>query len=126
PESLLPLVLRTTDTGFGGFYLDIEKTMETLGVSRLDAHEIQNQMRDELEVVAGSPSAVQQRPYLAAALANAVDNVVRRKQSESGFKPIAFQPNEFVVVLDLDETLLVHWYAMGMAAGAARAGSLMV
>ena len=123
-EATLALVLRDSDTGFGGFYLDIEKTMETLGVTRLEATEIQNQMRDELETLAGGVSMVAQRPYLPVALSNSIDSVVRRKQHEGGFKPIKFESGEFVVVLDLDETLLTHWYELGKGDGATRMGTL--
>ncbi|MCC7442911.1 MAG: hypothetical protein IT285_14860 [Bdellovibrionales bacterium] len=118
------LVLADTDSDFGGYYLDIERTVERLQVSRLQAHEIQKLMRDELELLSGSPSVLEQAPYLSQALANSVDAVVSRGVSPSGYRPMRFRQGEFVIVFDLDETLLTHWYRHGKGVGINRKGSL--
>lgn len=108
------VIRRTTDSGFGGFYLDIEKTMQTYQVSRLEAHEIQNQMRDELESISGSLSVFHQAMYVDQALKNAVYNVTVLKNSESGFEPRPLYAGQFYIVLDLDETVLTQWYDNGL------------
>lgn len=112
---VLPEVIeKTTDNGFGGFYLNIEKAMEKYKVSRLEAHEIQNQMRDELFSISGSLSIYNQHAYLDEALKTAIYNVTVLKQFESGFKAKYLRPGSFYLVLDLDETLLTQWYANGL------------
>ena len=107
------IINRTTDYGFGGFYLNIDKTMQKYKISRLSAHEIQNQMRDELESLSGSFSIFHQAPYLKQALKNAVYNVTVLKNYESGFEPKPLNQGEFYIVLDLDETILTQWYQNG-------------
>lgn len=107
------IINRSTEPGFGGFYLDIEKTMQKYKISRMMAHEIQNQMRDELESLSSSFSIFHQAPYLAEAVKNAVYNVTVLKNFESGFEPKALKQGEFYVVLDLDETVLTQWYRNG-------------
>lgn len=112
---VLPDVIeKTTDNGFGGFYLNIEKAMEKYKISRSEAHEIQNQMRDELFSISGSLSVYNQHAYLDEALKTAIYNVTVLKQFESGFKPTYLRPGSFYLVLDLDETLLTQWYANGL------------
>ncbi|HTL12171.1 MAG TPA: NIF family HAD-type phosphatase [Bdellovibrionota bacterium] len=123
PYEVRDLVLDTADMDFGGLYVDIEGAMAKLGVTRLQAHEIQRVMRDELETLSGSPSAIQQAPHLKQALADAVDSVVNRGISPSGFKPLTFKKGEFVVVFDLDETLLTHWYRLSKGTAQERRGS---
>ncbi|MGB0455225.1 MAG: NIF family HAD-type phosphatase [Bacteriovoracaceae bacterium] len=120
------LILRTTDADFGGFYLDIEKVMRRHNVSSRIAYEIQNQMRDELELIAHSTSRVEQAPFVNKALLNATDNVLNHLYFESGFKPLNFKKNDFVIVFDLDETLLTQWYAAGGKDGDQRKGHLTV
>jgi hypothetical protein len=107
------VIRRTTDPGFGGFYLDIEKTMAKYKISRMMAHEIQNQMRDELESLSNSFSIFHQAPYLKGALEDAVYNVTVLKNFESGYEPTNLKQGEFYVVLDLDETVLTQWYHNG-------------
>lgn len=108
------VIRRVTDAGFGGFYLDIEKTMQEYQVNRYQAHEIQNQMRDELESLSGSFSIFHQAPYAEEALSNAVYNVTVLKNTESGFEAKPLYAGQFYLVLDLDETVLTQWYANGL------------
>ncbi len=114
---LASLLAPVSDYGFSGYYLDIEKTMAAFRVSRFVAHEVQNRMRDSVEVRAQSFSILEQKPYVLAALADAVDAVVKRHEYESGFAEMTFAPGDFVIALDLDETLLSHWYKYGTGVG---------
>lgn len=111
--SELDIISRYSDSSFGGFYLNIEKTMKKYNISRLVAHEIQNRMRDYLEEKARSYSRVEQKRYLNDAINFSLSTVIKQQQNEGGYKPITFKKNEFVVALDLDETLLSHWYKAG-------------
>lgn len=117
PPNLTALVSPLTDDSFSGYWLDIEKTMSALGVQRYEAHEIQNLMRDELEKASGGFSPLTQRPYLGAALGHAVERVTKNHEIESGFKPLTYADGDFVIALDLDETLLCHWYEEGEKQG---------
>jgi hypothetical protein len=119
-------VLNAADSGFGGFYLDIEKVMKLHQVSRGKAHEIQNQMRDELEISSGSFSAVEQKPFLKQALKNAIDSVKTYGVNESQFRPRPLKAGEFYLVLDMDETFLTQWYKAGQGEGASRKGHIAV
>ncbi|MGE0171166.1 MAG: NIF family HAD-type phosphatase [Oligoflexales bacterium] len=103
-----------SDSGFGGYYLNIDKTMQNLGITRLQAHEIQNQMRDLLETRSESYSLIEQGEYLEGAFETAVDNVLNRKIFESGLSDLSFEKGEFAIVLDLDETVLAQWYQKGL------------
>ncbi len=120
-QSHLDLLSPTSDTNFGGYYLNIEKTMQDLSVTRLNAHEIQNQMRDQLENLSGSFSRVAQKQYLDIALENAI-TAVKAGHNQGMFQPIQFGPKEFIVVLDMDETLIGQWYASAAKNGAERVG----
>src|SRR5690606_18680604 len=75
--------------------------------------EMQNVMRDRLEEMSDSFSPLKQKQYLEAALTEAYQKVVQERRYESGFTPVDFGPNDFLVVFDLDETLLAHWYQEG-------------
>ena len=85
--NLQNLILDRQDPSYGGYYLDIDFTMKSLGISRLFAHEIQNQMRDELETLSSSYSIIRQKPFLNSVIKNAVDNVTQRYHEEGMFKP---------------------------------------
>lgn len=112
--NLNELISPVTDTKFGGYYLNIERTMIELKVSRLAAHEIQNQMRDQLENISGSFSRVAQKPYVLKSLENAIKNVIEKNHFESSFKsPVSLKKDEFIIILDLDETLFSQWYSHG-------------
>jgi hypothetical protein len=100
--------------------------MDILKISRLEAHEIQNQMRDELEHLTGSYSTITQKPYLADALIDAVDSVINRSENEGFYKPITFSKGEFIVVFDMDETLITQWYKKGLGVGQNRIADLTV
>lgn len=106
------LLIRGSDDGFSGYYLDIEQAMTTLHMDRLSVHEVQNVLRDRLEEKAGSYSTLVQRPFVRETLAEAID-AVRAGRRESGFKPIDFAPGDFVVIFDWDETLMGQWYKKG-------------
>lgn len=111
------IIFDETDTGFCGYYLRIDKTMELLKISRFLAHEIQNQMRDSLEHLSGSFSTITQKSYLADALVDAIDSVINRNQRESFFADLQFKKGDFLIVLDMDETLLTQWYKYGIGVG---------
>jgi hypothetical protein len=108
--------------GFTRGHLNIPVMLKE-GYSRLEAIEIQNQMKDLLD---------QNPDYLAAekadlgaslfqnhdamvlqALQQAIDKVKKDKYFESGFVPKPLKEHEFYAVFDMDETLLVHWYQSG-------------
>lgn len=109
------LILEQTDASFGGFYLNIDRAMHELSISRLQAHEIQNQMRDFLEERSGSALQEIQRPFLRESLLRAIELVIYHKKNENGFEQINFKKEEFILVLDWDETLLNQWYKAGKA-----------
>lgn len=104
-------------------HLNIAKMIKS-GYSRFEAIEIQNQMKDILDrnpVIlglekAGKTTAMVENkdPYFVAALEMAIERVKKDKVFESGFKPEKLGENEFYVVFDLDETLLVQWYEAGL------------
>lgn len=108
--------------GFSLGYLNIEK-MRQAGFSRLEAIEVQNQMKDILEADPAYMELEKQGKTLAmfqksdlkimAALQQAIKQVQQDKKIESGFKPEPLQSHEFYVAFDFDETLMAHWYESG-------------
>lgn len=93
------------DSLYSGVYLDIDRVMETEKLSRFEAVEVQNRLRDAMD---RNPSVIPQVAY-DAALTEA-----RAHRFESRWRPVTFQqPGEFVAALDMDETLLMQWYAGG-------------
>jgi len=116
-KDLMGLVSEYSDSGFGGYYLRIEETMKELKVSRLKAHEIQNQLRDLLEERSGSFSRISQTPFLEECLEEAVTRVISQKLNEGFFRETKFEKGDFLIVFDLDETLLTHWYDQGKRTG---------
>lgn len=103
-------------------HLDIGKMMKS-GYTRLEATEIQNQMKDLLDgdqvyqELEKSPETYnmfkKKDEYVLQALKMAIKNVKEKKYIESGFVAEPLKENEFYVVFDLDETLLVQWYEAG-------------
>lgn len=103
-------------------HLDVNKMIKN-GYTRLEAIEIQNQMKDLLD----NDSLYQdlennndtylmfknKDKYILQALKTAIKSVKENKYIESGFKPEPLKEGEFYVVFDLDETLLVQWYEEG-------------
>lgn len=111
---LLPsLLLDQSDSTFDGYFFDIDKVLTSLRISRHEAHEIQNVFRDQLETLSGSGLRAAQKPFLRTAFTFALERVLDKKTFETGWKPISFQDHEFIIVLDLDETLLSQWYDYG-------------
>lgn len=101
--ALEPLPGWARDSLYYGTWLDIDQVIAREKTSRLDAVEVQNRMRDR--VVADSKIDLKQA-YMES-LAE-----VRAGKRESGFKPVTFaKAGEFVVVLDMDETLFQQWHA---------------
>jgi hypothetical protein len=101
PALLAPLPDWAQDTLYSGPYLDIEKTMQAEKLSRFEAVELQNRMRDRIDA---KPGLEPQKAY-DEALAE-----IRQGRFESGWKPLEFkEPGDFVVALDMDETLLMQW-----------------
>ena len=104
-------------------HLDIGKMMKD-GFSRIEAIEIQNQMKDlldnepayaELEKEGKTIELLKKKDeQILKNLRIAIDNVKNKKVFESGFKPEKLKENEFYIVFDLDETLLVQWYEAGL------------
>ena len=93
------------DTLYDGIYVDVEKAMKELKLSRLEAIELQNQVKDS---VLQNPKVSKQTAFV-----EALQNI-RVGQLESTWRPVSFsKPGEFVAVLDMDETLLVQWYGSG-------------
>jgi len=108
--------------GFSRGHLNISLMLKD-GYSRLEAIEIQNQMKDLLDAnpdflaaeEAGLSTALIQNhdTLVLAALQKAVYRVKNEKVFESGFVPQKLQGHEFYAVFDMDETLLEHWYQSG-------------
>lgn len=104
-------------------HLDIEKMIKD-GYTRSEAIEIQNQMKDLLEVDPyymkleneGKTTVLfkNKDTVVLKALEKAVKSVKENRYFESGYNPQEkLKENEFYVVFDLDETLLVQWYKAG-------------
>jgi hypothetical protein len=103
-------------------HLDIARMIKD-GYTRLEAIEIQNQMKDlldndavyaELENQGKSYDMFKRKDiFILQALEMAIKSVKQNKYFESGFVPEPLKDNEFYVVFDLDETLLVQWYESG-------------
>lgn len=103
-------------------HLDINKMVKD-GYSRLEAVEIQNQMKDildnnpvytQLEKNGKTREMVKNKDkVILQALDQAIHSVKDKKYFESGFVPEPLKDNEFYVGFDLDETLLVQWYKAG-------------
>jgi hypothetical protein len=108
--------------GFTRGHLNIPLMMKQ-GFSRLEAIEIQNQMKDlleampeymELERDGTSTDLFHHRDTLVRkALAQAITQVKGQRQIESQFKPAPLKKGDFYVAFDFDETLMVHWYELG-------------
>ncbi|MFN8673433.1 MAG: NIF family HAD-type phosphatase [Candidatus Sericytochromatia bacterium] len=104
--------------------LDIKLMMKN-GFTRLEAVEVQNQMKDILEsnpeFMAMEEKGETYRLFknkdtmVLKALKKAIDSVKNNNYFESGFKKETeeLKPWEFYIVFDLDETLLVQWYKSG-------------
>ncbi len=93
------------DSLYSGLYLDIDKVMQAEQLSRFEAVEVQNRLRDAQD---RNPGVAAQAAYEAALVE------ARARRFESGWRPSTFQqPGEFVAALDMDETLLMQWYAGG-------------
>jgi hypothetical protein len=100
---LMPLPEWSMDSLYEGFYLDVEPLMEYEKLSRLEVVEVQNRMRD---LLVSDPNISILESYKQGL------KEVREGKGESGWKPVAFkEPGDYVVAIDMDETLLVQWYA---------------
>lgn len=104
-------------------HLDINKMIKD-GYTRAEAIEIQNQMKDTLELdpyylklenEGKSYKLFKNKDTLVIkALEKAIKNVKENRYFESGYNPNEkLKANDFYVVFDLDETLLVQWYKLG-------------
>lgn len=104
-------------------HLDIDKMLKD-GYTRPEAIEIQNQMKDileadpyymKLESEGKTTSLLKNKDTIVIkALEKAIKSVKENKYFESGYNPNEkLKDNEFYVVFDLDETLLVQWYKAG-------------
>ncbi len=103
-------------------HLNIEAMMAH-GLSRLQAVEIQNQMKDILsqdpEYLSWEEAGIAQQafqrkdPKIMHALQQAWYRVVVEGYHESGFYPGPLNQGAFYAVFDMDETLLNQWYSSG-------------
>lgn len=104
-------------------HLDIDKMLKD-GYTRPEAIEIQNQMKDileadpyymKLESEGKTTSLLKNKDTIVIkALEKAIKSVKENKYFESGYNPNKkLKDNEFYVVFDLDETILVQWYKLG-------------
>jgi hypothetical protein len=108
--------------GFSRGHLNIPVMLKD-GFSRLEAIEVQNQMKDILDnnpdymaaekAEKGDLLFQNQDTLVLQALQTAIDKVKKDKFFESGFVPQKLKGHEFYAVFDMDETLLVHWYRSG-------------
>lgn len=108
--------------GFTRGHLNIP-VMIKAGYSRLEAVEIQNQMKDLLErdpdylalerAGLGDELFARRDTMVLRALAAAIKRVKQDKVFESGFKPVPLAQGDFYVAFDMDETLLTQWYEAG-------------
>ncbi len=108
--------------GFSRGHLNIPMMLKA-GFSRLEAIEVQNQMKDLLEAnpeylaleqagLTAKMAKHRDTMYLKA-LEQAIKRVKVDKYFESGFQPVALKPGDFYVAFDMDETLLTQWYEAG-------------
>jgi len=109
--------------GFTRGHLDINYLTKKKGYSFRDALEIQNIWKDlldqdpeymKLEKAGKTYEMVKTKhPLLLDTLKKAIDKFNSEKKYESGFVPEKLGKQDFYVVFDLDETLLVQWYENG-------------
>lgn len=100
------------DPDFGGYFLDMDAMVAGGKYTRLQAAEWQNRLRDCLFEKTTDPG--KHGFYLEKCYQKAKYQVITLGEVESGFEPVKFSSEqEFVVVFDLDETLLSHWYEAG-------------
>lgn len=125
-HNLKALLHRSTDPEYAGYFLDIDEVMQSLNISRLTAHEIQNHFRDQYGAIAASTKETPPLELLDTSLENAIDSVTRRYEEEFLFRPLELRNNDFLLVMDLDGTLLAQWYKIGSQAGEKRRGSFTV
>lgn len=123
---LKSLLHRTTDPEYGGSFLDIDEMMQSLNISRLTAHEIQNHYRDQYSAVAHSSAQTLALELSIACLENSIDSVTERYEEEFHFRPLELRNNDFILVMDLDGTLLGQWYKLSSLIGQRRRGSFTV
>ncbi len=103
--ALAPLPAWAMDFASDDLYLDIGKLTKTENLTRREAIETQAFYR---EALTRDPALDRTRT-----LQNALERV-RTGETVSGWKPVVFNhPADFVLVLDLDETLLHQWYGSG-------------
>lgn len=101
---LEPLPSWARDSLYDENALDIDQVMKEENLSRFEAVEVQNYTRDLIKY-SGRDRETAYRTGL---------NYVRSKKYESGWQPIeTWSVADYVAVLDLDETLLMQWYASG-------------
>ncbi|HEY9839334.1 MAG TPA: NIF family HAD-type phosphatase, partial [Candidatus Obscuribacterales bacterium] len=107
----------------------IAKMMQA-GFTRLEAVEVQNQMKDLLEAMPeymaleradqGDELFARHDTLVLRALEAAIASVKDQKHFESGFSPEPLKPSDFYVAFDMDETLLTQWYESGTKGSAYR------
>lgn len=108
--------------GFTRGHLNIPVMLKA-GFTRLEAVEVQNQMKDLLESMPeymaiekadlGDELFSHGDTMVLKALEEAIHRVKQEGRIESGFKPEPLKAHEFYVAFDMDETLLTQWYEAG-------------
>ncbi len=104
---LAPLPAWAQDSLYGnGIFFDIDALMQKESLTRFEAVELQNNVKDILDGDSNHD------------LQNAFDlalQSIKSKKFESHWSPVTFsKSSEYVAVLDMDETLLMQWYASGV------------
>ncbi|MBT3784469.1 hypothetical protein HOF92_05785 [bacterium] len=117
---------KSTDPEFRGKFLDIEGISQSLGINRLTAHEIQNHMRDQLEAIGSGRFDTIPGELIENSLQNSIDSVAKRYEEEFSFRPLQLRANEFILVLDLDGSVLSQWHNSASLVGADRKGNFTV
>lgn len=111
PQDVLSPLPDWLSKGAGSYYLNMDKMVKSKKYTRLQAAEIQNQMRDCLFAKEENPN--KHKIFLNSCYRNARKQVMEEKKIESGFKIVPLKKEEFYAVFDLDETLLSQWYKSG-------------
>jgi|GEM_PF-1199883 len=120
------LIHRSTDSEYRGHFLDIDELVHSLGISRLTAHEIQNHFRDQIASIPIGEDHPARKYFLAVSLDNSINSVSQRFEEEFQFRPMELRNNDFLLVIDLEATLLSQWYELGTLVGDQRKGSFTV
>jgi hypothetical protein len=107
-----PILSSKTDEKFGGYYVDVTKSVSQLSkqwgriATISDALHIQNALRDCLESKSGSFLRIRQAPFLKECLSKSEEKIHKHTPKFADFG--------LTVVFDMDETLLTQWHKIAL------------